>query len=278
MISDSGTAESGEPRPGHAHLTSLRRFGKTVTELRAGFAILRALHWEGHVVKGIWRPEEDPRPTGRHVDFVFELDGVTTALEVVGQNEGEDALAAAVRVREIEAAANAQFLELVDPHDPPELLFVHVTYDPAATRALSRRDVALTANAIATKAHEVTRSAEYGEDVAVHIETGWATRLSATRLESEAHRLGFMYGQGVRLLETEADQWVDAVIEAKGNQHVDYSTQAILGIVTSELIDKGDLERAWRRRGSTTPWWRIYVADLGADSAANIDVPSDTQT
>jgi hypothetical protein len=128
------------------------------------------------------------------------------------------------------------------------------------------------AHEIANSARELTRTIERGVDVTLPLAVDWASSISAARLESDAHRLGFMYGHGARLLDREADAWIEAVVRSKGDQHVRFAAQAILGVVASELIDDEDLEKVWTRRGSIDPWWRVYVTDLSVDRAVPLTI------
>ena len=239
-----------------------------VLEERAGFAVLRELRWDRYRIADIWRPEDQPGPRrGRLVDFVFTLDGTTTALEVVRYSLGQTTIDAGHRVSEIERHFRARLDELLA--DALGTFVIELAYVPEQTARLGRRAVEEAGVAFADACVRAAQARVPDAEIDVPLDQPWLGHASVTFRQSEInHRYLVHHPAGTaRHLGPEVDAWIQRVVTTKGTQHLGFAGQAILAVVRTDIVDADDLRLGLERFGGELPWWRVYVLDLDADRA-----------
>jgi hypothetical protein len=240
-----------------------------VLEDRAAFAVLREIYWRGHRVADIRRPEDDPRGhRGRLVDFVFNLDGLAVALEVVRYGQGQATIDAGHRVSVLEDYMRVRLTELI-PDDDPGTISIDLAYNVGETLKLGRRSIATAARELADVSVAAIRSNTPGSRINLDLRGSWVGQATATFRESDSpHRYFIRHPAGeARHLQPEIDNWIAETVRKKGDQHVPFAERGILTIIQTDMVDADDLRHGLERYTNVLPWWRIYVVDLAVDGA-----------
>jgi hypothetical protein len=255
-------------------VVDLKRLGDRVTEDRAGFAVLRELHWEGMNVGNIRRPEEETRAPGRRVDFLASVGGIETAVEVVRHGPTADEIRAQRHVHHIEGHIRRRVHELAG--DTLGVVFLSLTYSPAGVLTLGRRRIETEGTRLGSAVVETLRdpmSDTRAGMTGVRFEADWFVAAATNRHPSDIADMVIDHAPGgIRLLDAEMDRWVAQVISKKGDQHLATAPRGILAVVRSMLADQDDLRRAFAR-ATANPWWRVYCVTLGPDRGTAVSVP-----